>query len=263
MPVTDDLELLVNAAHASGDIARRYFNASPEVWDKADNAGPVTEADLAIDKMLKADLLEARPDYGWLSEESEDDDTRLAHQDVFIIDPIDGTRAFIAGEKHFSHSLAIARDGKVVAAAVYVPMMDLMFTASADSASTLNNEKITTSVRTDLEGATVLAAKPNLKPEFWIGEVPPIERKFRPSLAYRLCLVAQGRYDAMLTLRDCWEWDIAAGDLIVRQAGGKVTDRQDTPLRFNNAHPMTKGCHAAGPDMHKALHARLRQTDRK
>ena len=261
MLVTDDLQLLIDAAHASGDIARKYFNAAPAVWDKADNAGPVTEADLAIDKMLKTDLLAARDDYGWLSEETEDDSARLSNDRVFIIDPIDGTRAFIAGERHFSHSLAIAENGRITTAVVYVPMMGLLFTATETGNSSLNGENITTSSQPALDGATLLATKPNMRPEYWVGDVPPVQRKFRPSLAYRLCLVAQGRYDAMLTLRDCWEWDIAAGDLIVRQAGGTVTDRHDSPLAFNSPHPKTKGCHAAGPTLHKALQARIRQPE--
>lgn len=259
--MTDDLQLLIDAAYASGDIAREHFNASPQVWDKADDAGPVTEADLAIDKMLKAELLTARQDYGWLSEETEDSTARQSNDRVFIIDPIDGTRSFIAGERHFSHSLAISENGRITTAVVYVPMMDLLFAATDKTESTLNSEKIVTSSQSKLDGATVLAAKPNLRPEFWNGDVPPIQRKFRPSLAYRLCLVAQGRYDAMLTLRDCWEWDIAAGDLIVRQAGGTVTDRHDCPLIFNSTHPMTKGCHAAGPVLHKALQACIRQPE--
>ena len=104
MPASEDLQLLIDAARASGDIARKHFKASPEVWDKAGNAGPVTEADLAIDRMLKTDLLAARATYGWLSEETEDSDARLSHDRVFIIDPIDGTRAFIAGETGFSHA---------------------------------------------------------------------------------------------------------------------------------------------------------------
>ena len=261
MQATDDLQLLIDAAYASGDIARKFFNAEPEVWDKAGNAGPVTEADLAIDTMLRTDLLASRQDYGWLSEETEDTQDRLMNERVFIVDPIDGTRAFIAGEQHFSHSLAISQEGRITTAVVYVPMMDLMFAASEGQKSTLNGEIINTSDQSALEGATVLATKPNMQPEFWIGDVPPVKRKFRPSLAYRLCLVAQGRYDAMLTLRDCWEWDIAAGDLIVRQAGGTVTDRHNGPLSFNSPRPKTKGCHAAGPSLHKALQARIRQPE--
>ncbi|EPX77792.1 3'(2'),5'-bisphosphate nucleotidase CysQ [Litoreibacter arenae] len=259
--MTDDLRLLIDAAHASGDIARKHFGASPEVWDKDGNAGPVTEADLEIDTMLRTDLLAARATYGWLSEETEDDAARLSHDRVFIVDPIDGTRAFIAGERHFAHSLAIAEGGRVTTAVVYLPMMDLLFAATETDTATLNGEPITTSSPQGLEGATVLATKPNMRPEHWIGEVPPVKRKFRPSLAYRLCLVAQGRYDAMLTLRDCWEWDIAAGDLIVRQAGGRVTDRHDHPLVFNNPLPKTKGCHAAGVSLHCALQSRIRQQD--
>ncbi|SFR36224.1 3'(2'),5'-bisphosphate nucleotidase CysQ [Litoreibacter janthinus] len=261
MQATEDLKLLIDAAHASGDIARTYFQADPEVWHKDGNAGPVTEADLEIDTMLRTDLLAARATYGWLSEETEDDEARLSHDRVFIVDPIDGTRAFIAGERHFSHSLAISENGRITTAVVYVPMMDLLFAATDSSAATLNGAPIAASSQSVVDGATVLATKPNMDPNNWVGSVPNIQRKFRPSLAYRLCLVAQGRYDAMLTLRDCWEWDIAAGDLIVRKAGGIVTDRHDSPLMFNSPHPKTKGCHAAGPNLHKALQAKIRQPE--
>lgn len=257
-----DLRLLLeDAARASGDIARKHFGNAPDTWDKGDNAGPVTEADLEIDTMLRHELMASAPGFGWLSEETEDDPARLAQDHVFIVDPIDGTRAFIAGEKHFSHSLAVAKNGEVIAAAVYVPMMDLMFSASSDEASTLNGAPIGVTARQELKDCTVLAAKPNFKPENWRADVPPVKRKFRPSLAYRLCLVAQGRYDAMLTLRDCWEWDIAAGDLIARQAGGRATDRLDTPLRFNSAHPKTKGCLVAGQTLHKMLFDELSATE--
>jgi myo-inositol-1(or 4)-monophosphatase len=255
----NDLSLLVDAANASGDIARKFFNENPEVWDKAEGAGPVTEADLAIDAMLKSELLASRSTYGWLSEETEDTSDRLSHDRVFIIDPIDGTRAFIAGEKTFSHSLAIAEKGEVIAAAVYVPMMDLMFCAARGEPATLNGEPITPTVKPELDGATVLGAKPNFDDKHWEGGLPPILRKFRPSLAYRLCLVAQGKYDAMITMRDCWEWDIAAGDLITRQAGGTVTDRLDAPLMFNSPHPKTKGCMAAGSALHPLILNRLKR----
>ncbi|MEP5759040.1 MAG: 3'(2'),5'-bisphosphate nucleotidase CysQ [Litoreibacter sp.] len=254
----NDLSLLIDAAYESGKIASTFFNAKPEVWDKDDNAGPVTEADLAIDRMLNSELLVNRPNYGWLSEETEDSTDRLSHEHVFIIDPIDGTRAFIAGEKHFSHSLAIAQNGQITAAAVYVPIMDLMFAASADTPATLNGVQIAPSPISTLDKATVLGAKVNFKDEYWEDGVPPIVRKFRPSLAYRLCLVAQGRYDAMITLRDCWEWDIAAGDLIARQAGAHVSDRSGAPLHFNNPHPKTPGCLAAGPNLHPLLYQRLK-----
>lgn len=253
----EDLALLMEAARASGEIAKKFFNASPETWDKSGGAGPVTEADLAIDKMLNAELRAARPDYGWLSEETEDTAERLDKETVFIIDPIDGTRAFIAGETSFSHSLAIARNGRVTSAVVFLPMKDKMYAAAKDRPSTLNGSLISSSDQ-DIDGASVLAAKSNLNSEHWKDSVPPVKRHFRPSLAYRLSLIAEGKFDAMLTLRDCWEWDIAAGDLIVRNAGGIASDRLAEPLMFNNPVPKTRGCLAAGATLHPQLHARLK-----
>lgn len=248
-----DLDLLSEAARAAAKIGQKYFQSDPETWEKDAGQGPVTEADLAIDRMLRHELCAARPDYGWLSEETEDDQTRQAHDRVFIVDPIDGTRAFIAGERSWSHSLAIAEKGRIVSAVVYVPMLDRLYTASATDASRLNGEPISPTQCGTLEDAEVLAAKPNLHDHHWRNGAPPVTRVFRPSLAYRLCLVAQGRFDAMITLRACWEWDIAAGSLIVQQAGGVATDQAGAPLCFNNPHPKTKGCLAAGQTLHHQI----------
>jgi len=240
-----DLALLQDAALAAGEIAKRYFKANPETWDKGGGQGPVTEADLEIDRMLKAELLAARPDYGWLSEESEDDATRLTSECVFIIDPIDGTRAFINGETSFSHSLAIAERGKVVAAVVRVPMKDQSYSAILGSGANLNNVPVKVSSATAMEGANVLSRQPDMQPENWLAP-HGLNPHFRPSLAYRLCLVAESRFDAMLTLRPAWEWDVAAGDLIVREAGGAVTTAAGLPTRYNNRLPKLAGM-VAGP----------------
>ena len=110
-----DLALLTDAAREAGLIALRYWRRNPQVWDKGGEHGPVTEADLAVNDMLKARLLAARPDHGWLSEETPDDPARLSRECVFIIDPIDGTRAFIAGEDTFAVSLAVVEQGIPVA----------------------------------------------------------------------------------------------------------------------------------------------------
>ena len=138
----NDLELITQAARAAGGIAMGFFQKDPEIWDKSDNAGPVTEADLAVDKMLSAELRAARPDYGWLSEETEDGAERLQKENVFIVDPIDGTRAFIAGTEHWSHSLAVAKAGQIQAAAVYLPVLDMMFCACLDGGAFLNGAPI-------------------------------------------------------------------------------------------------------------------------
>ena len=240
-----DLKLLLAAGEAAGEIAKRYFKANPESWDKGDGQGPVTEADLAINRMLKAELLAARPAYGWLSEESEDGAERLTTGRVFIVDPIDGTRAFINGEKTFSHALAVVENGAVVAAVVHVPMLARTYAATLGGGAHCNGAAISVSTKSEMAGATVLTRKPDLSPAHWLAP-HGLKHHFRPSLAYRLGLVAEGRFDAMLTLRPAWEWDVAAGDLIVREAGGMVSTTAGGPTRYNNRLPKLAGM-VAGP----------------
>lgn len=257
MPATD-LPLLIDAAREAGQIATRFSGPQAQRWDKPDGAGPVTEADLAVNAMLERDLRAARPDYGWLSEETEDSPDRLTRDRVFVIDPIDGTRSFAEGSRTWAHSLAVAENGEVTAAVIYLPLRDLLYAAAKGQGATLNGVPVRASDPGSLSAAEILAAKPNLDPRHWLsGEVPEFHRVYRPSLAYRMALVAQGRFDAMLTLRPSWEWDIAAGDLILREAGGRCTDRQGLPLRFNNARPRLNGVVGAGPDLHAALAACL------
>ena len=251
-----DLALLVDAALAAGRIARHYWKRDPKVWRKAD-ASPVTEADMAVNAMLAQRLRAARPDYGWLSEEDEDGPARAGCARVFVIDPIDGTRAFIAGEDSFSHSLAVVERGRVVAGVVYLPVLDRLYTATLTGPALRDGQPIRASDRAGIEGATLLTTHPNLLPEHWPGGVPDLKRSFRASVAYRLCLVAEGRHDGMLTLRDAWEWDIAAGGLIAARAGAVVTDRFGAALAFNAAPPLTAGVLAAAPGLHAALLGRL------
>ncbi len=256
MPV-NDLALLTEAARAAGDIARRYFQKSPKVWDKGGSAGPVTEADLEVDRMLSDDLRAARPGYGWLSEETEDSATRLSQENVFIVDPIDGTRAFIGGAPYWAHSLAIAKLGRVEAAAIYMPMLDLMFTATLGGGAYLNDVPINVSARRETSGANILSSKANFREEFWPGGFPDLQRSFRSSLAYRLCLVANGEFDGMLTLRPTWEWDVAAGCLIVAEAGGLATEQTGVHPVFNSITGQLNGIVASNSDIHFGLIAGL------
>lgn len=248
-----DLVLLIQAAHEAGEIAAKYWRASPKAWDKPGGAGPVTEADLAIDTMLKERLLASRPEYGWLSEETEDGQGRLQTERVFITDPIDGTRAFMAGEKSFSHALAVAEHGRVIAGVVFLPMSDRLYTAERDKGAFLNGQPITVSSCDTPATARTLAASRAMKPEFWPGGVPDFERNFRSSLAYRLARVADGSFDATFTFRPCWEWDIAAGSLIATEAGACVTDTHGQEILFNSKHPAAVGLMAAPPKLHAAL----------
>lgn len=253
MPAPSDLALLTDAALEAGEIACRYFRADPQVWEKGEGAGPVTEADLAVNDMLHQRLLDARPGYGWLSEETDDDPARLDQETVFIIDPIDGTRAFVEGGKHWGHSLAIAHKGEITAAVVFMPVIEQLYTASQGQGAMANGAPMQISPRRHITGATVLANKANFAADYWPYGQPDMKRTFRSSLAYRLALVAEGAFDAMLTLRPTWEWDIAAGALLVAEAGGHMTSQVGEEITFNTASAKAAGVLAGPQALTRAL----------
>ncbi|MXQ09431.1 3'(2'),5'-bisphosphate nucleotidase CysQ [Alphaproteobacteria bacterium GH1-50] len=240
-----DLALLIDAAHEAGEIARSFWREDPQVWDKGGD-DPVSEADFAVDRHLRQRLLAARPDYGWVSEETEDDSARLKAERVFIVDPIDGTRSFVKGEPTWAHSLAIAENGRPVAGVVFLPVRDKLYTAETGKGAALNGAALTARAAPALDGADILAPRVTFAPEFWAETPPEVTRHFRPSLAYRMALVAEGRFDAMMTLRNAWEWDIAAGAVIVEEAGAAVRDRLGRPLTFNAPSRQTAGVLAGG-----------------
>ncbi|MEM8597121.1 MAG: 3'(2'),5'-bisphosphate nucleotidase CysQ [Pseudomonadota bacterium] len=247
-----DRDLLVAAAEEAGEIALRHFRRSPAVTEKPDGQGPVTEADLAVDRALAINLRRARPGYGWLSEETTDGPDRLTAERVLIVDPIDGTRAFIDGQAGWAVAVAVAVRGQITAAVVHLPARGETYAAALNAGATLNGMRLSPSPEAPVE-PEILAAKPALAPEHWPGGLPVLKRSFRPSLAWRLCLAASGRFDGMVTIQPTWEWDVASGSLIAAEAGRAVSDADGLPLAFNATPPRTPGVIAAAP----ALHARL------
>lgn len=245
--------MLVRAAQGAGEVALRYAGTTARRWDKPAGAGPVTEADLAVNDYLQDVLRSARPDYGWLSEESEDDPARLGAEAVFIVDPIDGTRSFIQGGHSWAHSLSVVRGGRAVAGVVYLPVVNRMFAAAAGQGATLNGVTIEASGCDAFARAEILATRHSLDGRFWRGAVPNFGRAYRPSLAYRMALVGEGRFDGMITFRRTWEWDIAAGAIIVAEAGAAVTDRSGAALCFNRPDPRASGIIAAPAPLHARL----------
>ena len=232
MPATD-LDLLIEAARAAAETATRHLGAPLDVREKPGGQGPVTSADLAVNDVLADVLLSARPAYGWLSEESERDPMRTLSPSVFIVDPIDGTRSFIDGGDIWAHSLAVCEDGEITAAVVYLPLTDKLYTAAKGHGAYLNGAPIAPSRREVSTARACWRRSRTWRPKFWPKGVPNVHRSHRPSLAYRMCLVADGSFDAMFTFRDTWEWDIAAGALVATEAGAPVTDASGAPLRFN------------------------------
>lgn len=253
----NDFDLLIEASNLAAEIALRHFRSDPKSWEKEGGEGLVTEADLEVDDFLKGFLTSARPDYGWLSEETTDTPERSEKSRVFIVDPIDGTRSFASGNQTWAHSLAIVEDGKPVAGVVHLPARDKLYSADR-TAAWLNETSIRPSARSAIEGADVLGPRSLTDPGNWHEPAPDFARHFRPSLAYRLALVAEGRFDAMITLRPAWEWDVAAGVLIAQAAGGQVTDQAGNDLAFNAPHPKVAGVVATGKNLHPEVARRLK-----
>ena len=262
MPEADDLALITDAALGAGDIARRYFGGTFKRWDKA-KGEPVTEADLAIDQYLHKTLTAVRPDYGWLSEESIDNEERKTAKRTFIVDPIDGTIAFLKSKPHFSHAIAIVEDGRPITAVVLNPITKECFAARAGHGATLNGEPAHVSLRHTVEGCRMLAPKALFEHPAWSNAPnvpwPPMHVEQRNSIAYRLGLVAAGLFDAAISLSSKHDWDLAAGDLIVQEAGGRTTDHQGKVLRYNGAIPIQRSMIAGGPYLHPLLVERTRR----
>ena len=249
-----DLEKLKTAALQAGKIALGYFDKNYKTWDKEAGAGPVTEADLEIDDFLKTFLLNCEPQYGWLSEETEDGSSRLTKSKVFIVDPIDGTRSFIAGDETWAHSLAVVEDGIPIAAVIYLPKMDLLYTAEVNKGAFLNGNKISVSQNCELKDAEILAKNSILDENIWKSDDRALfKQRYRPSIAYRLALVAEGRFDGMIALGRSWEWDICAGHLLVSEAGGIVTSDSGNKIVFNSKVGSSKGIIAGNPSIHKSI----------
>ncbi len=229
-------DLLIDKAHAAGRIALAYFNAGERTAAHVQFKGggsPVTEADFAVDAFLKDALIRAFPDAGWLSEETEDDSSRLGRTQVLVVDPIDGTRAFIEGDPRWAVSIALTIAGRPVAAVVHAPALDETYAAAAQNGAALNGGAIAVSLRSQLEGARIGGPRGLIQTiEREAGLSLTIEPKI-PSLAYRLALVARGALDVAVASDKSHDWDIAAADLIVAEAGGALVDAHGHGLVYN------------------------------
>ena len=258
-----DLLLVENAVRRAGEIARHYFGGEFRRWSKS-RGEPVTEADLAIDKYLHVALERERPDYGWLSEETGRDPANADASRIFIVDPIDGTTAFLKERPHFSISVAVAEHGRSVAGVVYNPILDELFVASEGGGAWLNATPIRVSACAAIEGCHVLGAKEMFSHPRWSeppnSPWPVMQVESRSSIAYRMSLVASGRFDAAIVLSPKHDWDMAAGDVIVREAGGGVTAMDGQSLQFNGPTAIQRSMICAGPKLHALLIERLRHS---
>ena len=237
--------LLRAAMREAAALALPFFvrgeQTRARVWSKA-GGSPVTEADVAVDTFLKIRLSEVEPRAAWLSEETSDDPVRLDSELVWIVDPIDGTRAFLSGHPDWSIAVALLRAGTPVLGAVFAPATGRFYEAVAGQGATLDGRPIRVSDGTALEGARVTGPKPMqerlLKGAERLGARPAVTVIERvPSLALRVARVAEGAIDLGLVSKDSRDWDLAAADLILREAGGVVCDLDGHPAVYNRPEP--------------------------
>lgn len=236
---TDDLALLLDAALAAGEVAMRFFaegGTSARIAHK-EGGSPVTEADLAADALLAERLLAARPGYGWLSEETADTAVRLDRRRLFVVDPIDGTRSFIAGRREWAVSVAVVDGDRPIAGVVYAPALGETLAAVHGRGATHNGRPLPQLGRDAGRPLAVEGPRPF---------VETLERAmdetfdFRPriySLAWRLSLAALGRVDLAVASANAHDWDIAAADLVLRECGGALIDGDGSSPVYNRAVP--------------------------
>ena len=252
-----DLELAVEAARTAGQILLSFYQSEYEIQSKG-QGNPLTEADLAADQALKERLTAARPDYGWLSEETADSQERLERKRVWIVDPLDGTKEFIQGVPHFTVSIGLVEGGRAIAGVIYNPVKDEMFSGLVGEGAWFNGQPARASDRSVLEGALILASRSEMRR----GEFAPFEEDFRleavGSIAYKLALVAVGRGDVSFSMGPKHEWDVCAGAALVEAAGGRAGTRDGSPLVFNRPRTLTDGILVSGAGIFDAMAGRCR-----
>ena len=235
----------------AGALALSLFRTELKNWTKGASS-PVSEADIAVNDLLENRLRSATPDYGWLSEESADDDARLGKPLVWIVDPIDGTRGYLAGREDWCVSVALVEGASPVLAAVFAPVTEEFFFASRGGGARRNDVPIRATAGTGLDFSRIAGPKPlverlNRGP----GEISLYPRI--GSLALRLCRVAEGRLDAAFAGGQSRDWDLAAANLIVQEANGNMTALSGDPILYNRREVTHGVLVAAGRDRHARI----------
>ena len=250
----EDLALIRDVVREAGAIAKAAFEANDsKKWNKADSS-PVTEADIAVNDFLLETLRAARPGYGWLSEETKDDHSRHACPRTFVVDPIDGTRAFIDRTPNFAVCVAVIEKGVSIAGVVFNPLKDEMYEAYLGGGTKLNGKTITASDPTKIDGIRMIG----YPRKFRRLDFPEMTVSVANSMAYRMCLVASGEADATLAFTPKSDWDVAAAALIATEAGAVVSDIRGQLPHFDTESTSGLGVICAGPRLHALLVERVK-----
>ncbi len=246
-----DAALLTDTVREAGALALSLFRTELKNWTKGASS-PVSEADIRVNDLLESRLRSATPDYGWLSEESVDDDKRLGKRLTWIVDPIDGTRGYLAGREDWCVSVALVEDATPVLAAVFVPVSDEFFFAVRGQGTTLNGVSVAAATGTELDFSRVAGPKPLVERlNLSSGEIVLHPRI--GSLALRLCRVAHGSLDAAFAGGQSRDWDLAAANLIVQEANGNMTALSGDTILYNRREVTHGVLVAAGRDRHARI----------
>src|SRR5215472_9601969 len=250
---TATLGRIQEALEAAVSVLSSFVPSTVRVHYSTDR-GPVTEADLAVNQVLRQVLVRAGE--GWLSEESVDDLRRLKKQRVWVVDPLDGTREFVAGIPEWCVSVGLVEDGRAIAGGICNPASGETFLGAVEMGLTYNGRRVLASKKRDLAGAHVLASRTEVERGNWQHfQNQNTDLVIRPvgSVAYKLALVAAGLADATWTFSPKNEWDIAAGVALVEAAGGFVRSLTNCSLTFNKENPLISGLVAGGPHIREQL----------
>ncbi len=250
--LTDDHTKLCASVREAGELSLRYFRSKPRSWEKRPG-DPVSEADIAIDELLRKRLYQDEGCDGWLSEESVDNSKRLAARRVWIVDPIDGTRPFLLGRPEFAICAGLTIDGRPSLAAVFNPATGEFFDAVKGGGARCNGNAIRVSNCSKIEGSRISCNQETLSQYMSDQQLQTIKLIKLGSIAYRLALVASGRHDACVSLHGKCDWDMAAAELLVTEAGGHVTIPDGELIHYNCSTPYHPGVIAAGPQLHESL----------
>lgn len=247
MPYERELEVALETAREAGAVLLRHYEDGTDAWEKSDD-NPVTHADLESDRVIAARLRAAFPEDALLSEETAADPARTAARRIWIVDPMDGTKEFTKRIPEFAVSIALAEAGEPVVGVIFNPLADVAVWARRGGGTVRDGSPVRVSEVTRLEEAVAIASRTEISRnkfaahEGWFKELRPVG-----SIAWKLACIASGDGDINVSFAPKNEWDVCAGDVLVREAGGVYVDFEGVRRTYNQPDPLIERFMAAGP----------------
>ena len=241
-----DLDLLLSCLKEAGRIAMGFHGRNPKVWHKPDGT-VVTEADIAVDDYLKRTITTARPGDGWLSEETKDTPARLDKSRLWIVDPIDGTRAFSHATRFWGIGVALTENGAPILSGIYCPVDDVLYHAVKGGGAYRNGVRMTSP---DSTGPVIVPRKA-VDAVQALGLATQVSSDW--PMLLRFALIAEGQNPGAISIGHKQDWDLAAGVLLVSESGGKVTTQAGEPMVFNRVDHTQPGLVATQQKWHESL----------